>query len=207
MPLLSPSLVLFLLMVTPKGINTAPIGINSNSNLQSDINSLKESVQKINGWVTQLHTEMKTIRGRFEGINELLSRMKPFQSQIAKLQAGQGELNSTISALHGSLEGMEQREYIERCESGLMETPYDGVFSTGSATGLRFLHLEATFSRAFRTIPMVTIGLAHVDHVLNTNIRVKARVLSATKTSLMVALGTWEDSLLYSASVHWMACA
>eukprot|EP00058_Branchiostoma_floridae_P028140 XP_002613631.1 hypothetical protein BRAFLDRAFT_93672 [Branchiostoma floridae] len=106
MPLLSPSLVLFLLMVTPKGINTAPIGINSNSNLQSDINSLKESVQKINGWVTQLHTEMKTIRGRFEGINELLSRMK----------AGQGELNSTISALHGSLEGMEQREYIERCK-------------------------------------------------------------------------------------------
>eukprot|EP00058_Branchiostoma_floridae_P027341 XP_002612832.1 hypothetical protein BRAFLDRAFT_67220 [Branchiostoma floridae] len=88
-------------------------------------------------------------------------------------------------------------------ESGDLGTP-SHAFTSGD--GDRHLDLTATFSRAFRTIPVVTVGLRHVDHFA-TEIRVSATVQSVSNTSLTVRIGTWVDSRLYAAHVYWMACA
>eukprot|EP00058_Branchiostoma_floridae_P014512 XP_002600000.1 hypothetical protein BRAFLDRAFT_74119 [Branchiostoma floridae] len=200
MPRLSPFLVLFLLMLVPKGINTAPIGTTSSPNLQSDIDSLKGSVEQINDEVSVSLVNLNSIVTAID-LHDILEDLQDSVNGTAARQ-----LQSEMSVRDQRILDLEQRDYIERCESGSIVTPEDAL-STDWTTGHRRLHLTATFSRAFRTIPTVTIGLTQVDHLFGSNTRVLAQLSDATRTSLAVEVGTWGDSILYSATVHWMACA
>eukprot|EP00058_Branchiostoma_floridae_P027362 XP_002612853.1 hypothetical protein BRAFLDRAFT_67197 [Branchiostoma floridae] len=121
------------------------------------------------------------------------------QVTLAKIQ----QLQTELAVKDQRIQDLEQRDYVERCESGDLGTP-SHAFTSGD--GDRHLDLTATFSRAFRTTPVVTVGLRHVDHFA-TEIRVSATVQSVSTTSLTVRIGTWVDSRLYAANVYWMACA
>ncbi|CAH1251657.1 Hypp9114 [Branchiostoma lanceolatum] len=137
-------------------------------------------------------------------------QMQRLQTMVADLaakdQKGQTEIvgmEETIQALKKEIQALKQRPYIERCESGMLKTPL-AVFVTGR--GGRSLGLTARFSRAFRTTPVVTLGLRQVDHRLG-GIRVSATLVYVSTTNLTVQVSTWSNSQLYSASVYWMACA
>ncbi|XP_035671541.1 uncharacterized protein LOC118412649 [Branchiostoma floridae] len=121
------------------------------------------------------------------------------QLTLANIQ----QLQTEMAAKDQRIQDLEQRDYVERCESGDLGTP-SHAFTSGN--GDRHVDLTATFSRAFRTTPVVTVGLRHVDHFA-TEIRVSATVQSVSTTSLTVRIGTWVDSRLYAANVYWMACA
>eukprot|EP00058_Branchiostoma_floridae_P027358 XP_002612849.1 hypothetical protein BRAFLDRAFT_67201 [Branchiostoma floridae] len=133
---------------------------------------------------------------------EMTAKEQMFQAEIQQLQT---EMAAKDNRTH--VEDMEQRDYVERCESGNLETPKKkkaSLFPPGY--GNRYHDLTATFSRAFRKTPVVTVGLTNVDHYPG-HIRVSARVTSVTKTALTVQIGTWHNSEMYQAKVRWMACA
>ncbi|XP_078666711.1 uncharacterized protein LOC144908746 [Branchiostoma floridae x Branchiostoma belcheri] len=137
-----------------------------------------------------LQAEMQHLR------NETAAKDQLMQAEIGRLQDEMAEKDLRIQDL-------EQRDYIERCESGVLETPAD-VFTSGS--GSRHVDVTATFGRPFRTTPVVTVGLWYLDNYPG-HIRVSAGVTSVSTTSLTVRIGTWADSRLFNARVHWMACA
>ncbi|CAH1270910.1 Hypp4509 [Branchiostoma lanceolatum] len=113
------------------------------------------------------------------------------------------QLQITVAELSAKHKNIQQRPSVERCESGELETP-DAAFISGF--GRRSLDVSATFSRAFRTPPVVTVGLKHVDHFTG-HIHVSTTVASVSTTSLTVRIATWGGSRLYFAAVYWMACA
>ncbi|XP_035671529.1 uncharacterized protein LOC118412640 isoform X2 [Branchiostoma floridae] len=147
--------------------------------------------------IQQLHAKDQEMEAEIQQIqNEMAAKDQMHQADIQQLQTEMGAKDQRIQDL-------EQRDYIERCESGVFETP-DDVFTSGD--GDRHLDLTATFSRAFRTTPVVTVGLTSLDHFPG-HTRAKATVVSVSTTSLTVRIGTWASSQLYAAYVHWMACA
>ncbi|KAI8512194.1 hypothetical protein Bbelb_088330 [Branchiostoma belcheri] len=90
--------------------------------------------------------------------------------------------------------------YVGRCETGTVHTtPMYG-------SGVRTQDLTALFSRSFFTTPVVTVGLGNVDQG-HTGTRVTMHVRSVSTTGVVIRIGTYADTVLYGASVHWMACA
>eukprot|EP00058_Branchiostoma_floridae_P027344 XP_002612835.1 hypothetical protein BRAFLDRAFT_67217 [Branchiostoma floridae] len=126
--------------------------------------------------IQQLHAKDQEMEAEIQQIqNEMAAKDQMHQADIQQLQTEMGAKDQRIQDL-------EQRDYIERCESGVFETP-DDVFTSGD--GDRHLDLTATFSRAFRTTPVVTVGLTSLDHFPG-HTRAKATVVSVSTTSLTV---------------------
>ncbi|XP_078580420.1 uncharacterized protein LOC144864336 [Branchiostoma floridae x Branchiostoma japonicum] len=94
--------------------------------------------------------------------------------------------------------------YIERCESGVLTTPYASLLH---GSGERHRDLTATFSKPFRRTPTVTIGFGALDTYKGTNLRITSRVTGCWPSHFTVRIGTWWITKVYTASVHWMACA
>ncbi|CAH1264277.1 Hypp2928 [Branchiostoma lanceolatum] len=137
-------------------------------------------------------------------VAEMAAKDQTFREEMQQLQNKMAAKERKIQALEQNIQPVESRTYIERCESGVLQT-LDATFSTGF--GERYLDMTATFSRAFRTTPVVTVGLDSLDDDWRTNLRVTAKVLSKSTTDLTVRIGTWYNSLLYRVDIHWMACA
>eukprot|EP00058_Branchiostoma_floridae_P027338 XP_002612829.1 hypothetical protein BRAFLDRAFT_67223 [Branchiostoma floridae] len=134
------------------------------------------------------------------------AKMQQLQADNQAMKAEMQQLQNEMVAKDQRIQDLEQRDYIERCQSGVFETPFD-AFTSKSRD--RHIELKTTFSRAFRTTPVVTVGLATLDHLNDgdVNIRVASSVVYVSTTSLTVRIGTWNYSKLYSAKVYWMACA
>ncbi|KAI8504713.1 hypothetical protein Bbelb_178310 [Branchiostoma belcheri] len=109
-----------------------------------------------------------------------------------------------MTAKDQKVQALEQRPYIERCESGRLEIPWT---SLRDGYGNRYRDLTATFTTPFRKTPVVTFGFVKLDDERGKNLRVTAEVTSKSMTRLTVRILTWDDSRLHGAAVHWMACA
>eukprot|EP00058_Branchiostoma_floridae_P027337 XP_002612828.1 hypothetical protein BRAFLDRAFT_67224 [Branchiostoma floridae] len=149
------------------------------------------SVQSL---LEQLQSDMQQLQV------ETKAKEQRFQAEIQQLQAETGtkehmfqseiqQLHTEMAAKDQMIHDLQQRSYVERCESGFSETPRD-AFTSGH--GDRHRDLTTTFSRAFRTTPVVTVGLTTLDHLDDENkdgdgnIRVTAGVLSVSTTSLKI---------------------
>ncbi|XP_019627714.1 PREDICTED: uncharacterized protein LOC109472386 [Branchiostoma belcheri] len=139
-----------------------------------------------------------------EVIQQLQSVVATMTAKGQKVQEEIQELKTKMTAKDQKIQALEQRPYIERCESGWLGIPWAGLFY---GSGERNLYLNATFTTPFRKTPVVTLGFVLLDDAVVKQLRVSAAVSSKSMTRLTVRIRTWADSQPYSAAVHWMACA
>ncbi|KAI8493627.1 hypothetical protein Bbelb_285480 [Branchiostoma belcheri] len=139
-----------------------------------------------------MQEELQRIQAEFEAKDQQLQA--EFEAKDQLMQAEIQQLQSEMAAKDLRIQNLEQRDYIERSDA----------FTSGS--GSRYVDVTATFGAAFRTTPVVTVGLMTLDNYPG-HIRVSAGVTSVSTTGLTVRISTWADSRLYYARVHWMACA
>ncbi|XP_066266288.1 uncharacterized protein [Branchiostoma lanceolatum] len=159
------------------------------SYLTVNVFSVSEEMAKLSAEMADMETEMAAKDQKYQQL----------QDEIDQLQTERAAKEQRIQVL-------EQRNYIERCESGVLSTPRDvNILKDGSGT--RYQEMTATFSKAFRTTPVVTIGFMYLDTYRHQNTRIRSKVQSKSTTGLTVCIETWEESRLYLASVYWMACA
>eukprot|EP00058_Branchiostoma_floridae_P027366 XP_002612857.1 hypothetical protein BRAFLDRAFT_67193 [Branchiostoma floridae] len=137
-------------------------------------------------------------------LDDVIAQLLKQQDVILHLQAEMAAKDRTTRTLEQEVQALQQRPYTERCESGELGTP-DNAFIYGSGT--RYRELTATFSRAFTTTPVVTVGFTELDNELDRNLRVSASVTSVYATHVIVQIGTWGNTRLDSARIRWMACA
>eukprot|EP00058_Branchiostoma_floridae_P027343 XP_002612834.1 hypothetical protein BRAFLDRAFT_67218 [Branchiostoma floridae] len=202
---------------SPLGITKMPASLSLQSvleQLQADMQQLKVETgakeQMSQAKMQQLLAKDQEMEAEMQQLqNEMAAKDQKYQAEMQQLQAEIQQLQAEMATKDVRIQHMEQRDYIERCENGTLVTPA-GAFM--SVFGDRQLDLTATFSSAFRTTPVVTVGWAVLDHFEsdvdgNSNIRFRANVVSVSTTSLTVRIGTWSNSKLYGASIHWMACA
>eukprot|EP00058_Branchiostoma_floridae_P027364 XP_002612855.1 hypothetical protein BRAFLDRAFT_67195 [Branchiostoma floridae] len=161
-----------------------------------------------------MYEQAEPVRSPVSGSGSGRTTGPPSQPPTVHLSASRGRARYGKGATYKREEDQETSDTYEEAEAlkrgatftsegeaGVLKAP-GGAFSSGF--GDRFRVLNAT--GAFRTTPVVTVGLGYLDHSVG-HIRVMASVESVTTTNLTVRIGTWYDSGLYSASIHWMACA
>ncbi|XP_078581143.1 uncharacterized protein LOC144864711 [Branchiostoma floridae x Branchiostoma japonicum] len=128
--------------------------------------------------------------------DDVIEQLRQQQTEIRQLKTEMTKKDLSIR---------EQGNYIERCESGVLTTPYASILR-GSGSPHR--DLTATFGRSFRRTPTVTIGVVALDVGNNNNLRIRSQVTGSWPSHFIVRISTWGDTTeVYSASVHWMACA
>ncbi|XP_066267406.1 uncharacterized protein [Branchiostoma lanceolatum] len=176
-----------------------PCGTNAPLSLHVVMRQLLHQQDEIH----QLQTEMATQEQRFQVEIQLLRNESATKAQ--EVQAEMRQLQDEMVAKDQRIQALEQRDYIERCETGVLATNPYNVLATGS--GYRYNYQTANFSRAFRTTPVVTIGLTVLDHAHTVTLRVQTDVTEKSTTGLTVRFGAWEDAKLYYARLSWMACA
>ncbi|XP_066267699.1 uncharacterized protein [Branchiostoma lanceolatum] len=191
----------------PSGLLTAASSLNAIIDqifvqLKTEMTSKDQMIQQLRDEMNQLQKETTAENQRTQTEiqqlkTEMAARDEQQQDDIRQLQREEASKQRRINAL-------EQRNYIERCESGVLSTPY-GALSQGK--GARNRDMTATFSEPFRTTPVVTIGFTYLDTYNGVNTRVTSQVRSKSTTGLTVRIGTWDASRVYRASVYWMACA
>ncbi|XP_035671542.1 uncharacterized protein LOC118412650 [Branchiostoma floridae] len=176
---------------------------------------MQSVLEQLQAEMLHLQTEVGTKEQMFlSEIQHLQADDQAMQAEMQQLQhdttAKDQMYQAEIQQLHTEMarkdqriQDLEQRDYIERCESGDLTIP-NGVLTYGA--GARHRDMTASFSRAFRTTPVVTVGLTQLDHYAGET-RVTASVVSVSTTGLTVRIGTWASSQLYNAYAHWMACA
>ncbi|CAH1251658.1 Hypp9115 [Branchiostoma lanceolatum] len=121
----------------------------------------------------------------------------------AELAAKDRKIEAEMAAKDRKIETLEQRPYIERCETGVLELP---AGSLREGEGGRNSIVSDTFRRAFRKPPVVTLGLTKVDVDRWQNTRVYSAVESVSTTGITVRIGTWHDTRVHDVVVTWMAC-
>eukprot|EP00058_Branchiostoma_floridae_P027365 XP_002612856.1 hypothetical protein BRAFLDRAFT_67194 [Branchiostoma floridae] len=159
--------------------------------MQAELRAKEAEIKKLLAKDQEMEAEMQQLE------NEMTAKDQMRKTDIQQLQA-------KMVAKDQRIQDLEQRDYIARCESGVLKTPQN-VFTSESRD--RHLDLTATFSRDFRTTPVVTVGFSLLDSLPDRNLRVNANVKSVYATHMIVQIGTWSDSKIYSVMVHWMACA
>ncbi|CAH1244373.1 Hypp7285 [Branchiostoma lanceolatum] len=153
--------------------------------------------------IHQLQTEMATKEQQIQVEIQLLQNEAATKAQ--EMQTDMQQLQDEMVAKDQRIQALEQRDYIERsCNGGyvLATNPYN-VLASGSG----YNYQTANFSRAFRTTPVVTIGLTVLDHAHFVTLRVQTDVTEISTTGLTVRFGAWEDAKLYYARLYWLACA
>ncbi|KAI8498091.1 hypothetical protein Bbelb_240350 [Branchiostoma belcheri] len=182
---------------------TAAMGcLGGKDKMPEPVQNLEEVIQQLRADMTakdQIHHQKVQ-----DEIQQLQSVVATMTAKGQKVQEEIQELKTKMTAKDQKIQALEQRPYIERCESGGLEIPWGGL-SYGS--GERYLYLNATFTTPFRKTPVVTLGFVLLDDAVVKQLRVSAAVSSKSMTRLTVRIRTWADSQPYSAAVHWMACA
>ncbi|XP_078613604.1 uncharacterized protein LOC144883173 [Branchiostoma floridae x Branchiostoma japonicum] len=154
-----------------------------------DLEDLKTLVEQQSDTISQYETRFSRLESAHNSFETLDSQLQSLKSQVA-LQTR-------------SLQNHQRNHlvYVQRCESGIAYTGY-----AMHGHGVRAQDLSVRFRSAFRTTPVVTVGLRQLDHG-NQNVRVTVAERSVTRTGMTVRVGTFADSVLYGATVNWMACA
>ncbi|XP_078613939.1 uncharacterized protein LOC144883366 [Branchiostoma floridae x Branchiostoma japonicum] len=139
-------------------------------------------------------------------IEELKTEMAAMAERIQQQQGDIQQLLGDRETQDQRIQALEQssRTYIERCESGVLNTPHSAL---AYGNGMRYRDLTATFSKRFRTTPVVTIGFRKLDMDGSRNTRIEAGVYSKSPTRVTVRITTWTDSRVYVGGIYWMACA
>ncbi|CAH1251655.1 Hypp9112 [Branchiostoma lanceolatum] len=132
-------------------------------------------------------------------LNDVIQQLLQQQAVIDQLQTAMVAKDRKTKK---EIQALQQRTYTERCESGVLGIPSNGL---SSGSGTRYRDLTATFSRRFQTTPVVTVGLKKLHSSSFT--RVDTSVRSVYPSHMIVRIGTWSNTWVYSASVYWMACA
>ncbi|XP_035693486.1 uncharacterized protein LOC118427693 isoform X3 [Branchiostoma floridae] len=177
--------------------------------LRDEINQLQNETaaenQRSQNKTQQLQSEMvsKDQRTQTE-IQELKTEMAARDERIQQQQDDLQQLLGESETKDQRIQALEQRTYIEHCESGVLDTPYN-VLASGS--GSRYRDLTATFSTPFRTTPVVTVGIRKLDIYRSRNTRISTTVTSKSPRSLTVRIITWADTRVHVAGIYWMACA
>eukprot|EP00058_Branchiostoma_floridae_P027356 XP_002612847.1 hypothetical protein BRAFLDRAFT_67203 [Branchiostoma floridae] len=176
------------------------VGLMKLDHFESD----DDASMSLQSLLEQMQAEMKQLQAEIEAQDQIFqAEIQQLQAKDQMYQADIQQLQTEMAANDQRIQDLEQRDYVERCESGDLESPTN-VFTSGD--GYRYLDVTATFSRAFRTTPVVTVGLRSLDHYAG-HIRVRASLASVSTTSLTVRISTWSSSQLYYANVNWLACA
>eukprot|EP00058_Branchiostoma_floridae_P007886 XP_002593374.1 hypothetical protein BRAFLDRAFT_70854 [Branchiostoma floridae] len=127
-------------------------------------------------------TEMAAKDQRFQGeIQHLRSEMATMEQDM---RAEMQQLEDEMMAKDQRIEVLEQRDYIERCETGALATNPYNVLASGY--GYRYNYQTVNFSRAFRKTPVVTIGLTVLDHAHDVTLRVQTDVTDVSTTRLTI---------------------
>ncbi|KAI8477819.1 hypothetical protein Bbelb_444490 [Branchiostoma belcheri] len=114
---------------------------------------------------------------------------------LKKLQEELQELQTKMAAGDQKIQALEQRPYIERCESGWLEIPYKSLYD---GYGSRQHDLTAKFTRPFRKTPVVTLGFVKLDDDSSKNLRVAAEVTTKSTTGLTVRISSSDYRLSVS---------
>ncbi|XP_035693485.1 uncharacterized protein LOC118427693 isoform X2 [Branchiostoma floridae] len=170
--------------------------------LRDELNRLQRDTK---AEIQQLRSEMASKDQRTQAeIQQLKTEMAARNERIQQQQDDIEQLTGEGVAKNQKIQALEQRNYIERCESGVLDTPYN-VLASGS--GSRYRDLTATFSTPFRTTPVVTVGIRKLDIYRSRNTRISTTVTSKSPRSLTVRIITWADTRVHVAGIYWMACA
>ncbi|KAI8502538.1 hypothetical protein Bbelb_201260 [Branchiostoma belcheri] len=95
------------------------------------------------------------------------------------------QLQTKKAARDQKIQALEQRPYIEHCESGGLKIPYKSLYD---GFGHREHNLTAMFTRSFRKTPVVTLGFVTLDSDRFRNLRVAAQVTTKSTTVLTVRI-------------------
>ncbi|WP_212524160.1 H-type lectin domain-containing protein [Actibacterium sp. MT2.3-13A] len=80
---------------------------------------------------------------------------------------------------------------------------HDGVMWTGE--GPRAIRYEVRFSRPFRAVPAVTVGMSLWDIDHGTNARADIRAEAITREGFHIVFNTWGDTRVARIRADWMA--
>ncbi|CAH1244950.1 Hypp7404 [Branchiostoma lanceolatum] len=178
----------------PGGVCPGEAG-SENGNNQDEPSGLLTAASSLNAIIDQIFLQLKTeMAARDRRLQQLQDEMKQIQSEttadsqmtqteIQQLQTEMAarderiqqqqddirQLQAERAATDQRIQALEQRNYIDRCESGVLSTP-SNVLDSG--TGTRYRDMTATFSKPFRTTPVVTIGFRVLDISHSKNTRV-----------------------------------
>ncbi|CAH1251656.1 Hypp9113 [Branchiostoma lanceolatum] len=178
-------------------LEVPPVEADNNSSRPEDTNA---TVPFSLDYMSQQLLEQQAMIHQLQ--TEMTAKDQEIENEMQQLQAEIAAKDQTIQALQQQTQALEQRPYIERCESGVVGIP---AYALSSGSGTRYRDLTATFRARFRKTPVVTIGLKTLDSSSYTRLDASVRYVYASH--MTVRISTWSSSGLHSASVYWMACA
>ncbi|XP_078584287.1 uncharacterized protein LOC144866636 isoform X2 [Branchiostoma floridae x Branchiostoma japonicum] len=116
-------------------------------------------------------------------------------------QAMDDNLTTIVNDLQGQVQRLEERPYVGHCEVGVLGLPWnaDGKAGYGGRGSV-------TFSKTFRTVPVVSTALYKLYHTGNQPVGIVVSADDVTEKGFRLKLYGWDQTKLYSAGVQWMAC-
>nr|XP_022327640.1 uncharacterized protein LOC111126971 [Crassostrea virginica]XP_022327641.1 uncharacterized protein LOC111126971 [Crassostrea virginica] len=127
--------------------------------------------------------------------NQVFTELKP---KFLSLEGKYKNLELAVNLLKQQMQVQQNRKDL-RCESGNVGQHYFPAPAWPYIT-------KVTFQSPFEQAPTVTFGLYHLDSKWDKNLRVKTDVYGVSTTGFQIKITLWEDTILYGARVHWMAC-